>query len=35
MNRDEQSLIQNLFGKLSDAERNAPPREVEAALHQR
>lgn len=30
MNRDEQSLIQNLFGKLSDAERNAPPREAEA-----
>ncbi|WP_185984350.1 DUF2076 domain-containing protein [Aureimonas mangrovi] len=30
MNRDEQGLIQNLFGKLSDAERTAPPRDPEA-----
>ncbi|WAJ29761.1 DUF2076 domain-containing protein [Antarcticirhabdus aurantiaca] len=30
MNRDEQNLIQNLFGKLSEAERTAPPREAEA-----
>ncbi|KQT41974.1 hypothetical protein ASG43_16950 [Aureimonas sp. Leaf454] len=30
MNRDEQGLIQNLFGKLSEAERTAPPRDPEA-----
>ena len=30
MNRDEQGLIQNLFGKLSEAERAAPPRDSEA-----
>lgn len=27
MNQNEQSLIQNLFGKLADAERSAPPRD--------
>ncbi len=30
MNRDEQTLIQNLFGKLSEVERQAPPREADA-----
>jgi uncharacterized protein len=30
MNRDEQGMIQNLFGKLAEAERSAPPRDGEA-----
>ena len=30
MNRDELTMIQGLFGKLSDAEHTAPPRDPEA-----
>ncbi|WP_102958061.1 DUF2076 domain-containing protein [Mangrovicella endophytica] len=30
MNHDEQNLIRDLFGKLSEAERSAPPRDAEA-----